>query len=90
MFVLHWQGKEPKDNKGFKISTQGKNSSYITEDLKLSSKKDDGVVLFFEDKGNGKGHEIKNGKKSLSMSKDGEINWVDSDATTFKIFSVTY
>ena len=90
MFVLHWLGKEPKDGRGFRISTQADKKKFLTKDLTFSSKEDDAVEMHFTDKGNGLGHVLSYGKKYLTQNQDGKVEWVDSNPTTFSIYSVTF
>ena len=46
--------------------------------------------MHFTDKGNGLGHVLSYGKKYLTQNQDGKVEWVDSNPTTFSIFSVTF
>ena len=87
-FVLHWQGKEPKDN-GFKISTgAGKDAKYIAHDLTLSGK-DDGIVFNIKPLDNAGGYHVIDSASHKKISIDGDKLSLSDDATAIDIFSVS-
>ena len=87
-FVVHWQGKEPKDN-GFKISTgAGKDAKYIVKDLKLGDKKD-GIVFNFKTLPNAAGYEIIDSASHKKLAiRDGKVSFSDN-APAIEIYSVS-
>ena len=88
LFVVHWQGKVPKDN-AYKISTSGKKPMYLTDSLKLSSKKEDGATFAIFDNGNGRGHSIKDAKSNKFLSVSKQNLTLASKPAMFKVVSVT-
>ena len=85
LFLLHWQGSAPKDNR-FKISTI--HGHYITKSLELSENASDGAEFSIRDQSNGSGHAIieLESNKRLSLS---QKTVAFDDDSTLSIFSVT-
>lgn len=88
LFVVHWQGSEPRDNR-FKIASPGRHPRYITSSLKLTKNSKKAAVFKITDLGNGKGHTVteEGSKKQLSISEDGTV--AHANHGTFSVFSVT-
>ena len=87
LFVIHWQGKDPRDNR-FRISTKDK-SRYITSGLRFTTNSNKAAQFALVDQGNGKGYTITESRsnKQLSITKDGKV--AHANEASFKIFSVT-
>ena len=87
LFVIHWQGTNPRDNR-FKVSTTGNHPRYITSSLKFTNSKDNAAEFAFVDLGNGKGYTITDvhSKKQISLGHDGKVS---HGKGTFKVYSVT-
>ena len=86
LFILHWLGSAPKDNR-FHIATE--KGDYITKKLSLSDNKNDAGVFSIRDVGNGAGYNVTelNAGKQVTISKDGSPEFGDS--SFLKIYSVT-
>ena len=62
---------------------------YLTDSLKLSSKKEDGATFAIFDNGNGRGHSIKDAKSNKFLSVSKQNLTLASKPATFKVVSVT-
>lgn len=86
LFVVHWQGVNPKDNR-FRIATT--DQLYITKSLSLSKNEEKAALFSLKDMGNGVGYsisELDSGKR-LQLNEDGSVA-LGGD-TYFQIYSVT-
>jgi len=86
LFVVHWLGSAPKDNR-FHITTP--HGVYVTKSMSLSKNKSDAAVFSITDVGNSGGYAVREEKtgKQLSISKDGSISL--EKGALVKIYSVT-
>ncbi|KAL4399478.1 ester hydrolase [Malassezia pachydermatis] len=86
LFVIHWLGKEPNDNRFHIESTSNR---YITKSLGLSKSKSDAATFSLKDLGNGAGYAIKEleSNQNLKIGDDGSVSWDKSATVT--VFSVT-
>ena len=62
---------------------------YLTDSLKLSSKKEDGATFAIFDNGNGRGHSIKDAKSNKFLSVSKQNLTLASKPSMFKVVSVT-
>ena len=87
LFVLHWLGSEPRDNR-FHISTE--KGHYITKKLSLSNNKNEAGVFSIQDIGNGVGYKVTETEKNqqVTINKDGSVAYGDS--SFLHIYSVTH
>ena len=87
LFVIHWQGKDPRDNR-FRISSSDK-KRYITSKLKFTSNANKAAEFALSDQGNGKGYTITETKsnKMVSLSDDGSVSFGNN--AHFTIYSIT-
>ena len=86
LFIVHWQGSEPKDNR-FRISTTDKR--YLMDSLSLSKNENEAATFSLKDLGNGAGYavtELSSGKR-LQLGQDGSVYL--GGENTFHIYSVT-
>ena len=86
LFIVHWQGSEPKDNR-FWISTTDKR--YLMDSLSLSKNENEAATFSLKDLGNGAGYavtELSSGKR-LQLGQDGSVYL--GGENTFQIYSVT-
>jgi len=86
LFVVHWQGVNPKDNR-FRIATT--DQLYVTKSLSLSKNEEKAALFSLKDMGNGVGYsisELDSGKR-LQLNEDGSVA-LGGD-TYFQIYSVT-
>ena len=87
-FVVHTVSKDPTDSR-FKIATAGKHAKYVTKDLELGESKH-AAVFTITYRGNDKGYSLAVDGKHLNLGKDGKVDLVKDNYSTFKLFSVTY
>lgn len=85
LFVLHWQGQEPKDNE-FKVAAGDK---YLTSDLSLTKNKSHGASFAIFDNGNGKGHSAQELKSGKFLTLKGDNVSLEKKPSSFKVFAVT-
>ena len=85
LFVLHWQGQEPKDNE-FKVAAGDK---YLTSDLSLTKNKSHGASFAIFDNGNGKGHSAQELKSGKFLTLKGDNVSLEKKPSSLKVFAVT-
>ena len=85
LFVLHWQGQEPKDNE-FKVAAGDK---YLTSDLSLTKNKSHGASFAIFDNGNGKGHSAQELKSGKFLTLKGDNVTLEKKPSSLKVFAVT-
>ena len=84
LFVLHWQGQEPKDNE-FKVAAGDK---YLTSDLSLTKNKSHGASFAIFDNGNGKGHSAQELKSGKFLTLKGDNVTLEKDARSLTVCGV--
>ncbi|SHO79560.1 Uncharacterized protein MSYG_3910 [Malassezia sympodialis ATCC 42132] len=90
LFVIHWQGTEPKDNR-YLISTAGNSTQYLTSSLHFTSKKSHAASFSLTDKGNGQGHAIQelSSHKYVQLSSQGNVSLSSKDDAHISVVSVS-